>query len=82
MNFSDNNSNMINNGTENDFDMNNNANLDVNKKNSEYYQNLMTEAGTDKNNYYDKNNPVVKILLIVLGAIILVGSLIVLLLGV
>ncbi len=64
-----------------EFNMSNNANLEVNKKNSEYYQNLMTEAGTKKDSYYDKNNPVVKILLIVLLAIIVVGSLIVLLLG-
>jgi len=82
MNFSDNNSNMINNGTENNFDMNNNANLDVNKKNSEYYDKLMTESGTNKDNYYDKNNPFIKILLIVLLAIIVVGSAIILLLGV
>ena len=81
MNFSDNNSNMINNGTENNFNMSENGNLDVNKKNSEYYDKLMTEAGTNKDNYYDKNNPFVKILLIVLLAIIVVGSLIILLLG-
>jgi len=82
MNFNDNNSNMINNGTENNFDMNNNANLDVNKKNSEYYDKLMTESGTNKDSYYDKNNPFIKILLIVLLAIIVVGSLVILLLGI
>ena len=81
MNFSDNNNDMINNGTENNFNMSENANLDVNKKNSEYYDKLMTESGTNKDNYYDKNNPFIKILLIVLFVIIVVGSLIVLLLG-
>ena len=81
MNFSDNNSNMINNGTENDFNMSENANLDVNKKNSEYYDKLMTESGTNKDSYYDKNNPFVKILLIVLLVIIVVGSAIVFLLA-
>ena len=55
MNFSDNNSNMINNGTENEFNMSENANLDVNKKNSEYYEKLMTESGTNKDNYYEVN---------------------------
>ena len=44
---------MINNGTENNFDMNNNSNLDVNKKNSDYYEKLMTESGTNKYDYYE-----------------------------
>ena len=81
MNFEDNNSNIINNGSENEFEMKDNQNLDVNKQNSDYYEKLMTEAGTNKDDYYDKNNPIVKIILIVLAVIIVVGSLIVLLLG-
>ena len=68
--------------TDNNYNMSENANLYVNKKNSEYYEKLMTESGTDKSNYYDKNNPFVKILLIVLLAVIVVGSVIVLLLGI
>ena len=81
MNFEDNNSNIVNNGSETEFEMKDNQNLDVNKQNSDYYEKLMTEAGTNKDDYYDKNNPFVKILLIVLLAIIVVGSAIVLLLG-
>ena len=81
MNFEDNNSNIVNNGSETEFEMKDNQNLDVNKKNSDYYEKLMTESGTNKDDYYDRNNPVVKIILIVLAVIIVVGSLIVLLLG-
>ena len=81
MNFNDNNSNMINNGTDNNFNMSDNSNLEVNKKNSDYYSKLMTESGTNKDSYYDKNSPFIKILLIVLFVVIVIGSLIILLLG-
>ena len=72
---------MNNNENNNEFNMSNNADLEVNKKNSEYYSKLMTEAGTNKDSYYDKNSPIVKIVLLVLLAVIIVGSVIVLLLG-
>lgn len=69
------------NDNNNDFNMSENANLEVNKKNSEYYKNLMTEAGSNKDSYYNKNNPIVKIVLIILFVIIVIGSIFILFLG-
>ncbi len=48
--------------------------LDVNKKNREDFEELMKESSTKKDMYWDSNNPAVKIVLLVIGAIILVGS--------
>lgn len=48
--------------------------LDVNKKNREDFEELMKESSTKKDMYWDSNNPAVKIVLLIIGAIILVGS--------
>lgn len=48
--------------------------LDVNKKNREDFEELMKESSTKKDMYWDSNNPAVKIVLLIIGTIILVGS--------
>ena len=48
--------------------------VDINKKNREDFEELMKESSTKKDMYWDSNNPAVKIVLLVIGAIILVGS--------
>lgn len=48
--------------------------LDVNKKNREDFEDLMQESSTKKDMYWDSNNPAVRIVLLIIGAIILVGS--------
>ena len=48
--------------------------LEVNKKNREDFENLMQESSTKKDMYWDSNNPAVRIVLLIVGAIILVGS--------
>ena len=47
---------------------------DVNKQNADYYRRLMKESQTNKDDYYDKNNPIVKIILLLLLAFIVLGS--------
>lgn len=52
--------------------------LEVNQKNAEAFNTLMQESSTDVDKfYYDKNNSIVRILLIILGIIIILGCLIV-----
>ena len=48
--------------------------LEINKKNREDYENLMKESSTNLDGYWDKNNPFVKIILLVLGIIIVLGA--------
>lgn len=58
-------------------DMNNNTNnqeLEFNKNKREDYEQLMRESSTKTDGYWDKNNPIVKIILFVLFAIIVVGA--------
>ncbi len=47
--------------------------LDFNKAKRENYEQLMKESSTNLDGYWDKNNPFVKILLIVLAIIIVIG---------
>ena len=47
--------------------------LEFNKKNREDYEKLMKDSSTNLDNYWDKKNPVVQMLLFVLGIIILLG---------
>ncbi|MBQ6324340.1 MAG: hypothetical protein IJI22_05870 [Bacilli bacterium] len=54
-------------------DNKNNQELEVNKKNREDYENLMEKSSTQLDGYWDKNNAFVKLLLLVLGAIIVLG---------
>lgn len=53
---------------------NNNLNQNVNQKNKEEYDNLIQNVKKDTSDYYDINNPVVKILLIILIITALIGS--------
>lgn len=55
--------------------------LEVNKKNSEYYKKLMSESGSKQSDYYDKNNPAIKIILLVLGIFIIVGTIFIIMRG-
>ncbi len=48
--------------------------VEVNKKNVEEYNKLMNEASSNKDIYYDKKNPVIKLILLVLGIIIVLGA--------
>ena len=47
--------------------------VEVNKKNQEEYNKLMNEASSDKDLYYDRKNPVIKLILLVLAIIIILG---------
>ncbi len=57
------------------FEVNEEAkNVDVNKKKAEEFENLMEKSSTDLDlYYYDSKNPLVRLLLIILGLIIIVG---------
>ena len=47
--------------------------LEFNKKNREDFENLMQESSTQLDGYWDKNNPFVKLILLVLFGIIIAG---------
>lgn len=47
--------------------------LEFNKKNREDFEDLMEKSSVNKDNYWDKNNPVVRFLLIGIGLVILAG---------
>lgn len=51
----------------------NNEELGVNKEKREYYKSLMEKSSTQLDGYWDKNNPFVKLLLLVLLGIIVFG---------
>ena len=46
--------------------------VDVNRKNQEEYRDLINKSTADKSNFYDKDNVVVKIILLVLFIFIVV----------
>jgi len=48
--------------------------LEVNKKNREDFENLMQESSSKKDAYWDSNNPAVRIVLLIIGTIIIIGS--------
>ena len=48
--------------------------LEFNKKNREYTEKLMDESGTNKDDYWDRNSPFVRLLLLILLVIIVIGS--------
>ena len=52
---------------------NENKELDVNKENREEYEKLMQDSSTQLEGYYDKTNPFVILLLLILGSIIILG---------
>ena len=45
----------------------------VNKEKADYYRQLIKESRTSTEGYYDRNNPAIKIILLVLFVIIVVG---------
>lgn len=47
--------------------------VDINKKNRENYEQLMKESSVNLDGYYDKKNPFVRILLLLLGVVIVGG---------
>ena len=47
--------------------------VDINKKNRENYEQLMKESSVNLDGYYDKKNPFVRILLLLLGIVIIGG---------
>lgn len=49
--------------------------VEINKKHREDYENLMRESSSKKDMYWDSNSPFVKTLLLIIGLIILGGSL-------
>ena len=48
--------------------------LEFNKKNREYTEKLMDEAGTNNDGYWDSNSVVVRLILLGLLVIIIIGS--------
>lgn len=50
------------------------SDLDFNKKNREDYENLMADSSSKLDGYWDKKNPFVILILVILLAIIVVGS--------
>lgn len=48
--------------------------LEFNKNKRENFEKLMEDSSTDKDVYWDKNNPFVKLILLVLAVIIVVGA--------
>ena len=46
--------------------------VDVNRKNQEEYRDLINKSTTDRSNFYDKDNVVVKVILFVLFIFIVV----------
>ena len=51
--------------------------LEVNKKNREEFENLMSKAGTNLDGYWDKDNLFVKLLLFGLALFIIIGCVII-----
>ena len=52
---------------------NENKDLDVNKEKREEYEQLMKDSSTQLDGYYDRKNPFVRLLLLVLAVIIVLG---------
>jgi len=52
--------------------------LEVNRKNSDQYESLMRDASVNLDCYWDKNNMVIKFILLGLGIFIVIGVVIVL----
>ena len=47
--------------------------LEFNKNNREYTEKLMDESGTNRDDYWDRNSPFVRLFLLVLLVIIVIG---------
>ncbi len=55
--------------------------VETNRKNQEYYDKLMKDSGSKKGEYFDRNDLTVKLILLVLGIIIVVGTIYIILRG-
>ena len=55
--------------------------VEANKKNSEYYEKLMRDSASNKDGYYDKNNGAVRVILLVLGIFIILGTIFIVMRG-
>ena len=55
--------------------------VEINKKNAEYYQKLMDESGSKKSEYYDKKDPLVRLILLILAIIIIAGTVFIIMRG-
>lgn len=53
---------------------NDNKELEFNREKREKYEKLMKESSTNLDGYWDKNNLLVKFILIVLGLVIVIGA--------
>ncbi len=53
---------------------NDNKELDFNREKRENYEKLMKESSTNLDGYWDKNNLLVKFILILLGLVIVIGA--------
>lgn len=53
---------------------NDNKELEFNREKREDYEKLMKESSTNLDGYWDKNNLLVKFILIVLGLVIVIGA--------
>lgn len=53
---------------------NNNSELEFNKKNREESENIAEHASVNKDGYWDKNDPIVKLILALIGIVILGGA--------
>lgn len=55
--------------------MDNKIGKDINEKNQEEFERVMNNASTNYDSYWDKNNPIIKIILLSLFAfIVIVGG--------
>lgn len=48
--------------------------LEFNKKNREDFEDLMEKSSIKKDGYWDSNSPMLRIVLLIIGAVIIVGS--------
>ncbi len=48
--------------------------LEFNKKNREDFEDLMEKSSVKKDGYWDSNSPMLRIVLLIIGAVIIVGS--------
>ena len=53
---------------------NENKELEVNKQKREEYEQLMKDSSTQLDGYWDKKNPFVNLLLLVLASIVILGA--------
>ena len=55
--------------------------VETNKKNQEYYDKLMKDSASKKGEYFDRNDWTIKLILLILGIIIVLGTVFIILRG-